>query len=59
MQVSMGIKVHTVKQQKDLIASFSYSGKRIVVLLTSKTGSSIRAFPEKWALKPLAKFPIA
>jgi len=28
MQVSMGIKVHTVKQQKDLIASFRYSGKK-------------------------------
>lgn len=55
----MGTKVHTVKQQKDLIASFNYSGKRIIVLLTSKTGRSIRAFPEKWALKPLAKFPIA
>jgi hypothetical protein len=27
--------------------------------LTSKTGRSIREFPEKWALKPLAKFPIA
>jgi hypothetical protein len=54
----MGIKAHTVKQQKDLIGSFSYSRKRIVVL-TSKTERSIRAFPEKWALKPLAKFPIA
>lgn len=49
----------TVQQQNYLLASLSYSRKRIIVLLTSKTGRSIRAFPEKWVLKPLAKFPIA
>ena len=32
----MGIKVHTVKQQKDLIASFRYSGKGSMFFLQVK-----------------------
>jgi len=46
------------KQQNNLVTMYS-SIKSNIIFLTSKTGRSIRAFPEKWALKPLAKFPIA
>lgn len=28
-------------------------------MLTSKTGNNKREFPEKWFLRPLARFPIA
>jgi hypothetical protein len=46
------------KATKGFNSKFQLLRKK-VVLLTSKTGRSIRAFPEKWARKPLAKFPIA